>query len=596
MLPLYARLSAAEQHRVFAAARRTPGRAGHQRRRDVADRPRHPVRRRPRHGAHLALQPPAEGAAAADRGDQPGVGANQRAGRCGRVSDGICIRLYSEEDFLGRPEFTEPGDPAHQPGVGHPADDRARARRHRARSRSSSRRTGASVSDGVALLEELGALDPRAAGRAQAAHAARPQARAAAGRPAARPDGARGRPQRRAARGARHRRRAVDPGPARAPAGPPAGRRREAPPVRRRPVRLPRLPATCGATCGSSRRSCPAARSGGCAAASSCTTCGSASGRTCSASCARWPGRSASAPPASSPARRRPADRCTSRCSPACSPTSACGTPDKREYLGARGARFAIWPGSALFKKPPRWVMAAELVETTRLWGRDVGRDRARVGRAAGRAPGEAHLQRAALVGASSGAAMAYERVTLYGVPLVAGRKVAYGRIDPERLARPVHPARAGGGRVAHPPPVLPRQPGAARGRRGARAPGPAPRHPGRRRDARSRSTTSGVPADVVSARHFDAWWKKARREQPDLLTFDPAMLVRDDADAVSTGRLPGRLGAGRPRAAADLPVRAGHRGRRRDRARAADRAQPARPRRLRLAGARAAPATWSPR
>ncbi len=82
-------------------------------------------------------------------------------GRCGRRRDGICIRLYSEEDFLAPAGVHRAGDPAHQPGVGHPADDRARARRHRARSRSSSRRTAARCKDGVALLEELGALDPR---------------------------------------------------------------------------------------------------------------------------------------------------------------------------------------------------------------------------------------------------------------------------------------------------------------------------------------------------------------------------------------------------------------------------------------------------
>ncbi len=70
---------------------------------------------------------------------------------------------------------------------------------------------------------------------------------------------------------------------------------------------------------------------------------------------------------------------------------------EKNEYLGARGARFAIFPGSALFKKPPRWVMAAELVETSRLWGAGRGADRAGVGRAAGPAPRQAHLQRAAL-------------------------------------------------------------------------------------------------------------------------------------------------------------------------------------------------------
>ena len=73
-LPLYARLSAAEQHRVFQPHTRTPDRAGDQRRRDLADRARHPLRRRPRHGAHLPLQPPPQGAAAADRAGLAGVG------------------------------------------------------------------------------------------------------------------------------------------------------------------------------------------------------------------------------------------------------------------------------------------------------------------------------------------------------------------------------------------------------------------------------------------------------------------------------------------------------------------------------------------
>ncbi|XNM56334.1 oligonucleotide/oligosaccharide-binding fold domain-containing protein [Escherichia coli] len=43
---------------------------------------------------------------------------------------------------------------------------------------------------------------------------------------------------------------------------------------------------------------------------------------------------------------------------------------DKQEYTGARNACFSIFPGSGLFKKPPKWVMVAELVETSRLWGR----------------------------------------------------------------------------------------------------------------------------------------------------------------------------------------------------------------------------------
>ncbi len=57
--------------------------------------------------------------------------ANQRKGRCGRVSEGICIRLYSEDDFLSRPEFTDPEISAYQPGLGYFADDRAGAGRYR---------------------------------------------------------------------------------------------------------------------------------------------------------------------------------------------------------------------------------------------------------------------------------------------------------------------------------------------------------------------------------------------------------------------------------------------------------------------------------
>ena len=70
---------------------------------------------------------------------------------------------------------------------------------------------------------------------------------------------------------------------------------------------------------------------------------------------------------------------------------------EKREYLGARGAKFAIFPGSALFKKPPRWVMAAELVETSRLWGRVAARIEPEWAEPLAAAPGQAQLQRAAL-------------------------------------------------------------------------------------------------------------------------------------------------------------------------------------------------------
>src|SRR5205085_5010392 len=102
-----------------------------------------------------------------------------------------------------------------------------------------------------------------------------------------------------------------------------------------------------------------------------------------------------------------------------------------RDFLGARGARFGVSPGSGLFKKPPRWVMSAELVETSRLWARVNARIEPEwveplAGHLVKRSYSEPHWER------KRGAVMASERVTLYGVPLVAARKVDYGRIAPE--------------------------------------------------------------------------------------------------------------------------------------------------------------------
>ncbi|WP_275235319.1 ATP-dependent RNA helicase HrpA, partial [Pantoea ananatis] len=103
---------------------------------------------------------------------------------------------------------------------------------------------------------------------------------------------------------------------------------------------------------------------------------------------------------------------------------------DKQEFTGARNARFAIFPGSGLFKKPPKWTMVAELVETSRLWGRMAARiDPEWIEPLAQhlikRSYSEPHWEK------SQGAVMASEKVTLYGLPIVAARKVNYGTIDP---------------------------------------------------------------------------------------------------------------------------------------------------------------------
>ncbi|MCV2392740.1 ATP-dependent RNA helicase HrpA [Actinotalea sp. M2MS4P-6] len=207
------------------------------------------------------------------------------------------------------------------------------------------------------------------------------------------------------------------------------------------------------------------------------------------------------------------------------------GKPRPRnEYVGARGARFAIFPGSALSKKPPAWVMAAELVETSRLWARDVARIEPEW--AEELAP---HLVKRSFSeptwSAKQGAATALERVTLYGVPIVVGRRVLYAKVDPEH-ARELflrHALVEGDWTTHH---------RFFHTNRALLAQAEELENRARRRDlvvdddALFAFYDERVPADVVSARHFDQWWNKTRRAQPDLLTFDPAMLVGEDADA----------------------------------------------------------------
>ena len=152
------------------------------------------------------------------------------------------------------------------------------------------------------------------------------------------------------------------------------------------------------------------------------------------------------------------------RCWPACCPTSALRSDAATRRAPSTSAPAA--PGSPssparrCSAKPPRWVMAAELVETTRLWAPGGGEDRAGVGRA--RSPGTwSSAPTASRTGRrDQGSVVALrEGHACTALPLVAGRKVHYGRIDPELSPRAVHPPRAGRGRLADPPRVLPRQP-----------------------------------------------------------------------------------------------------------------------------------------
>ncbi|WP_406168487.1 ATP-dependent RNA helicase HrpA [Streptomyces canus] len=210
---------------------------------------------------------------------------------------------------------------------------------------------------------------------------------------------------------------------------------------------------------------------------------------------------------------------------------------NKNEYLGARSAKFAIFPGSALFKKQPRFVMSAELVETSRLWARVNAKIEPEwveplAEHLLKRTYSEPHWEK------DQAAVMAYEKVTLYGVPIVAQRKVNYGRIDPESSRelfirnalvegdwRTHHKFFADNRRLLSEVEEL--------------------EHRARRRDIVVDDDTlfdfydQRVPEHVVSGAHFDSWWKRKRHEEPEFLDFEREMLIRESAEAVTKADYP---------------------------------------------------------
>ncbi|MFC9160785.1 ATP-dependent RNA helicase HrpA [Streptomyces fungicidicus] len=219
--------------------------------------------------------------------------------------------------------------------------------------------------------------------------------------------------------------------------------------------------------------------------------------------------------------------------------SGAAGRKDggRNEYLGARNAKFAIFPGSALFKKPPRFVMSAELVETSRLWARVNAKIEPEwveplAEHLLKRTYSEPHWEK------DQAAVMAYEKVTLYGVPIVAQRKVNYGRIDPE-VSRELFIRNAlveGDWRTHHK---------FYADNRRLLTEVEELEHRARRRDILVDDETlfdfyeQRIPEHVVSGAHFDSWWKHKRHEQPDFLDFEREMLIRESAEAVTKADYP---------------------------------------------------------
>ncbi|MEV6513842.1 ATP-dependent RNA helicase HrpA [Streptomyces sp. NPDC051642] len=219
----------------------------------------------------------------------------------------------------------------------------------------------------------------------------------------------------------------------------------------------------------------------------------------------------------------------------------------KNEYLGARSAKFAIFPGSALFKKTPRFVMSAELVETSRLWARVNAKIEPEwveplAGHLLKRTYSEPHWEK------DQAAVMAFEKVTLYGVPIIAQRKVNYGRIDPE-ASRELFIRNAlveGDWRTHHK---------FFADNRKLLTEVEELEHRARRRDILVDDETlydfydQRVPEHVVSGAHFDSWWKHKRTEEgrePELLDFERSMLINERAGDINKADYPDSWHQGR--------------------------------------------------
>ena len=550
VLPLYGRLSAAEQHRVFEASR-TPG----TRRRvvlatNVAETSltvpgiRYVIdagtARISRYSTRAKVQRlPIEAISQAS--------ANQRSGRSGRTSDGIAIRLYSEEDYLKRPAFTEPeilrtnlaavilqmialglGDIAAFPFLT-PPDSRG-------------------VKDGLDLLNELGAVKPGREGGHQLTRVGRDLARLP-----------------------------IDPRFARMVVE-----------SKQHGVSREVLAIVAGLTIQDVRER-PAERRGSADEAHARFTdttsdfltllnlwnyleekqselSSSAFRRLCKAEylnflrVREWHDvyrqlRGLAKPlgltigdPTVNPdgIHRSLLAGLLSRIGIKDSGTPQSGAkPPRRgttrrtsaEYLGSRQTRFVIFPGSALAKKQPNAIMSAELVETSRLFARmnasiDPAWAEPLAGELCKRQYSEPHWEK------NQGAVVAYEKVTLFGVPIIPRRRIQYARIDPP-LARELFIRHALVDGEWDSPQSFDRANRTFRESLREREERTRRRDLGSDDEAVFEFYDRRIPVDVVSTRSFEGWWKKERAENPDLLTMTVETLHGQEVDEASEDDFP---------------------------------------------------------
>ncbi|TDS85756.1 ATP-dependent RNA helicase HrpA [Nesterenkonia aurantiaca] len=211
--------------------------------------------------------------------------------------------------------------------------------------------------------------------------------------------------------------------------------------------------------------------------------------------------------------------------------------PRTRDYQGARGTRFAVFPGSHLFKKNHDWVMASELVETSRLWARSVAKiDPAWVEELAPHLVKTSHSE--PRWSSRQGAVVATEKVTLFGVPVIADRQVLYSKVDPE-YSRELFIQRAlvdGDWSTRHHFDRRNRARFAELDELETRT---------RRKDLRASDEelfsffAARIPENIVSQRHFDSWWKNQRLATPELLDLTDVELMAQAAEELDIDAYP---------------------------------------------------------
>ena len=210
---------------------------------------------------------------------------------------------------------------------------------------------------------------------------------------------------------------------------------------------------------------------------------------------------------------------------------------ENREFKGARGSKFFVFPGSPLAKKPPKWLMAAELVETSRLFGRMVAKIEPHwlepmAAHLIKRSYSEPHWEK------KQGAVMAYEQISLYGLVIVPKRKVNFNKIEPDTCREIFIREALVNGDMAINEAFF--------------------KHNKKLVEdiekLEQKARTKGflvdeelmfefyqqrLPEQVICQRSLLSWWKKAKVKTPELLNFTRAFLLQEDENKVSKAEYP---------------------------------------------------------